>query len=56
MENKKVRSTSDTSDTQKSSGVCVIDYEQMQARADGKYDMWRGDISSQFKVKLGNAV
>ena len=40
------------SDTQKSSGVCVIDYEQMQARADGKYDVWQGDISSRFDVKL----
>ena len=29
---KKARSTFDTSDTQKSFGVCVIDYEQVQAR------------------------
>ena len=51
-----MRSTFDTSDTQKSSGVCVIDYEQMQARVDGKYDVWQGDVSSRFKVKLGNAM
>ena len=30
-------------DTQKSFGVCVIDYEQMQARVNGKYDVWQGD-------------
>ena len=29
---KKARTTFDTSDTQKSFGVCVIDYEQVQAR------------------------
>ncbi|KAF8220283.1 hypothetical protein L208DRAFT_1382708 [Tricholoma matsutake] len=32
MEIKKARSTFDTSDLQKSFGVCVIDYEQLQAR------------------------
>ena len=36
--------------------MCVIDYEQMQARADGKYDVWQEDISSRFKVELGNAM
>ena len=56
MEIKKAQSMFDASDTQKSSGVCIIDYEQMQARADGKCDVWQGDISSRFQVKLGNAV
>ncbi|PBK84870.1 cytoplasmic dynein heavy chain 1 [Armillaria gallica] len=53
---KKARSTFDTSDTQKSFGVCVIDYEQVQARVNAKYDSWQKDILSRFGVKLGNAM
>jgi dynein heavy chain 1 len=53
---KKARSTFDTSDTQKSFGVCVIDYEQVQARVNSKYDAWQRDILSRFGVKLGNAM
>ncbi|TFY63461.1 hypothetical protein EVJ58_g3234 [Rhodofomes roseus] len=53
---KKARSTFDTSDTQKSFGVCVIDYEQVQARVNAKYDAWQRDILSRFGVKLGNAM
>lgn len=53
---KKARSTFDTSDTQKTFGVCVIDYEQVQARVNAKYDAWQRDILSRFGVKLGNAM
>ncbi|KAF9561514.1 hypothetical protein CPC08DRAFT_817653 [Agrocybe pediades] len=53
---KKARSTFDTSDTQKSFGVCVIDYEQVQSRVNAKYDAWQRDILSRFGVKLGNAM
>lgn len=53
---KKARSTFDTSDTQRSFGVCVIDYEQVQARVNAKYDAWQRDILSRFGVKLGNAM
>ena len=53
---KKARSTFDTSDTQKSFGVCVIDYEQVQAKVNAKYDSWQRDILSRFGVKLGNAM
>jgi len=53
---KKARSTFDTSDTQKSFGVCVVDYEQVQARVNAKYDAWQRDILSRFGVKLGNAM
>ncbi|RXW16544.1 hypothetical protein EST38_g9308 [Candolleomyces aberdarensis] len=53
---KKARSTFDTSDTSKSFGVCVIDYEQVQARVNAKYDAWQRDILSRFGVKLGNAM
>ncbi|KAI0825307.1 dynein heavy chain [Trametes gibbosa] len=53
---KKARSTFDTSETQKSFGVCVIDYEQVQARVNAKYDAWQRDILSRFGVKLGNEM
>ncbi|KAI0665821.1 dynein heavy chain [Trametes maxima] len=53
---KKARSTFDTSETQKSFGVCVIDYEQVRARVNAKYDAWQHDILSHFGVKLGNAM
>ncbi|EPQ61281.1 dynein heavy chain protein 2 [Gloeophyllum trabeum ATCC 11539] len=53
---KKARSTFDTSETQKSFGVCVIDYEQVQARVNAKYDAWQRDIMNRFGVKLGNAM
>jgi hypothetical protein len=53
---KKTRSTFDTSDTQKSLGVCIIDYEQVQARVNAKYDSWQRDILSRFGVKLSNAM
>ncbi|KAI0042887.1 hypothetical protein FA95DRAFT_1563857 [Auriscalpium vulgare] len=53
---KKARSTFDTTETQKTFGVCVIDYEQVQARVNAKYDAWQRDILSRFGVKLGNAM
>lgn len=53
---KKARATFDTSETQKSFGVCVIDYEQVQARVNAKYDSWQRDILSRFGVKLGNVM
>jgi dynein heavy chain 1 len=53
---KKTRSTFDTSETQLSFGVCVVDYEQVQAKVNAKYDAWQRDILSRFGVKLGNAM
>ncbi|KAI9572528.1 dynein heavy chain, N-terminal region 1-domain-containing protein [Boletus coccyginus] len=53
---KKARSTFDTSETQRTFGVCVVDYEQVQARVNAKYDAWQRDILSRFGVKLGNAM
>ncbi|KAG9008851.1 hypothetical protein FRB94_012820 [Tulasnella sp. JGI-2019a] len=53
---KKTRSTFDNSDTQRSFGAIVIDYEQVQTRVNAKYDSWQRDILSRFGVKLGNAM
>jgi len=34
----------------------VIDYEQVQARVNAKYDQWQKDILNKFGIKLGNAM
>ena len=56
IEIKKARSTFDTSDTQKSFGVCIIDYEQVQSRVNAKYDTWQRDIMNRFGAKLSVAM
>ena len=53
---KKARSTFDTSETQKSFGVCIIDYEQVQSRVNAKYDAWQRDIMNRFGAKLSVAM
>lgn len=53
---KKARGTFDTSETQKSFGVCVVDYEQVQARVNAKYDAWQRDILQRFGTKLGTVM
>lgn len=53
---KKTRSTFDTSGTQRSFGVCVVNYEQVQARVNAKYDAWQREILSRFGVKLGTEI
>ena len=50
---KKARSTFDTSHTQKSFGVSVIDYEQVQAGVNAKYDAWQRDILSRLESSWG---
>lgn len=56
IEIKKARATFDTSEKQKSFGVCVIEYEQVQSRVNAKYDTWQKDILGRFGAKLGNAM
>ena len=34
----------------------MIDYEQVQAKVNGKYDQWQREILSKFGVRLGNRV
>jgi len=53
---KRTRTTFGTTETQKDFGVCVVDYEQVQARVNAKYDAWQRNILSWFGVKLGNAM
>jgi dynein heavy chain 1, cytosolic len=53
LEIRKTRSTFDNSETQKSFGVAVIDYEQVQSKVNAKYDTWQRDILGRFGSKLG---
>ncbi|KAF9649981.1 hypothetical protein BDM02DRAFT_3112755 [Thelephora ganbajun] len=53
---KKARSTFDTSETQRSFGVCIVDYEQVQSRVNAKYDTWQRDIMNRFGAKLSVAM
>lgn len=53
---KKTRQTFDTSDTKMTLGVVIVDYEQVQARVNAKYDAWQRDILGKFGVKLGTVM
>ncbi|EFA77050.1 cytoplasmic dynein heavy chain [Heterostelium album PN500] len=53
---KKSRSTFDNSSTQKEFGPLVIDYGQVQASVNNKYDFWHKDILSHFGSKLAEKM
>ncbi|KAL8276643.1 hypothetical protein RQP46_010992 [Phenoliferia psychrophenolica] len=52
LEIRKTRSTFDNSETQRSFGVAVINYEQVQSKVNAKYDTWQRDILGRFGTKL----
>ncbi|GAA5960288.1 hypothetical protein JCM21900_000936 [Sporobolomyces salmonicolor] len=56
LEIRKTRSTFDNSETQRSFGVAIIDYEQVQSKVNAKYDTWQRDILSRFGGKLGASM
>ncbi|TQS39101.1 hypothetical protein Golomagni_00379 [Golovinomyces magnicellulatus] len=53
MEIRKARSTFDTSELSKSFGHLAIDYEQVQAKVNAKYDQWQHEIVTKFAARLG---
>ncbi|KAJ3101821.1 hypothetical protein HDU97_001047 [Phlyctochytrium planicorne] len=53
LEIKKARGTFDNSETEKSFGVVVIDYEHVQSKVNQKYDQWQKEILNRFGAKLG---
>ncbi|PWN49680.1 cytoplasmic dynein heavy chain 1 [Violaceomyces palustris] len=53
---RRTRSTFDNSDSQRSFGICVIDYDQVQSKVNAKYDTWQRDILNRFGNKLGTAM
>ncbi|PWZ01334.1 cytoplasmic dynein heavy chain 1 [Testicularia cyperi] len=50
---RRTRATFDNSDSQRSFGICVIDYDQVQSKVNAKYDTWQRDILNRFGTKLG---
>ncbi|GAA5974101.1 hypothetical protein JCM11641_003434 [Rhodosporidiobolus odoratus] len=56
LEIRKTRSTFDNSETQRTFGVAIIDYEQVQSKVNAKYDTWQRDILSRFGAKLGASM
>ncbi|KDN53572.1 putative cytoplasmic dynein heavy chain 1 [Tilletiaria anomala UBC 951] len=53
---RKTRATFDNSESQRSFGIAVIDYEQVQSRVNAKYDAWQKDILNKFGSKLRSAM
>eukprot|EP01117_Protostelium_nocturnum_P006264 TRINITY_DN2259_c0_g1_i6.p1 TRINITY_DN2259_c0_g1~~TRINITY_DN2259_c0_g1_i6.p1 ORF type:complete len:4259 (-),score=1954.67 TRINITY_DN2259_c0_g1_i6:110-12886(-) len=53
---KKARTTFDNSDTQKVFGPIIIDYAQVQASVNNKYDYWHKDFISNFGSKLNESM
>lgn len=56
LEIRKTRSTFDNSETSKSFGVAIINYEQVQSKVNAKYDTWQRDILGRFGSKLGSTM
>lgn len=56
LEIRKTRSTFDNSETQRSFGVAIINYEQVQSKVNAKYDTWQRDILSRFGGKLATSM
>eukprot|EP01114_Cavostelium_apophysatum_P023031 TRINITY_DN854_c0_g1_i2.p1 TRINITY_DN854_c0_g1~~TRINITY_DN854_c0_g1_i2.p1 ORF type:complete len:4577 (-),score=1545.65 TRINITY_DN854_c0_g1_i2:38-13768(-) len=53
---KRARTTFDNSDTQKNFGPIVIDYGQVQANVNNKYDYWHKEFISNFGSKLNEGM
>ena len=53
---KRARTTFDNSSTQKGFGPIIIDYAQVQASVNNKYDYWHKDVISNFGIKLNESM
>lgn len=56
QEIRKDRETFDTSESSKKFGTVTIDYEQVQTKVTGRYDVWQHDIRLKFAGRLGNRM
>ena len=56
QEIRKARTTFDTSETSKSFGNVVIEYDQVQAKVNAKYDQWQHEILVNFANRLGQRM
>ena len=56
QEIRKTRATFDTSETTRSFGTVVVDYDQVQAKVNAKYDQWQHDVLQRFAARLGHRM
>ena len=56
QEIRKTRATFDTSESTRTFGNVVIDYDQVQAKVNAKYDQWQHDVLQKFAGRLGNRM
>ncbi|KAJ3290947.1 hypothetical protein HK104_006430 [Borealophlyctis nickersoniae] len=56
LEIKEARTTFDNSETEKSFGSLVIDYEQVQSKVNAKYDSWQRELLNRFGTKMHAAM
>ena len=56
QEIRRTRTTFDTSESTRSFGSVTIDYEQVQAKVNAKYDQWQHEILLKFAGRLGNRM
>ncbi|KAI9105868.1 dynein heavy chain [Phlyctochytrium arcticum] len=56
LEIKKARATFDNSKSQKSFGPIIVDYEQVQAKVNSKYDQWQKEMLNKFGTTLEEAM
>ena len=50
---RKTRATFDTSESSKSFGNVIVDYDQVQSKVNAKYDQWQYDVLQKFGSRLG---
>ncbi|KAJ1517337.1 hypothetical protein HMI55_000021, partial [Coelomomyces lativittatus] len=53
---KRGRTTFDVTETIKSFGPLIIDFEQVQSKVNAKYDQWQREIMVKYSSKLGNTM
>lgn len=53
---RRARTTFDTNEVSKSFGMLRIDFRQVQARINAKYDAWQHDIITRFSESLGTKM
>ncbi|KAI9220479.1 dynein heavy chain 1, cytosolic [Blastocladiella britannica] len=56
LEVKRARGTFDVSETAKAFGPIVIDFEQVQAKVNAKYDQWQREILAKYGAKLSQSM
>jgi dynein heavy chain 1 len=56
QEIRKTRNTFDTSESSRSFGNLIIDYEQVQTKVTAKYDQWQHEVLVKFGGRLGNRM